>query len=424
MILPEAKIILYKGKTLKDNKHPIVLQVKIGTNDYRRISLSMAANSKEWNATDARFRDTKNKEYENRELFDAESKCNEILDQFIQKMKKERSHFDFNRFKAKFLGKDYADTDKPNTLLGFTYWYAEHLREKKRLGNMTSFTTLHSVLKQYETNEDLRLDEINTDFLESLEKKLIQRKNPHTGEPIKLNSVFSYYKTLKSLFNKAIYFGITENYPFRNSSNHRGYSFSHLKSPRISKTMSDEQVIKFFDFDWQNGTRKQKIGWKVAFFIYHFRGMPIGDAARLTKKDIINDQVMFGRIKTKSKVPNVPLNEKRRWIIDLLSPDTDGDHLLPILFHGRHDTEQSIMNRINKMKTIVNTGMKEIAAIQGIDLNLHTYVLRHTFSRKVLEKYGIWHLKEVMGHKSVTTTQSYATSLSSKQLEVTDSVFE
>jgi len=68
--------------------------------------------------------------------------------------------------------------------------------------------------------------------------------------------------------------------------------------------------------------------------------------------------------------------------------------------------------------------MKEIAIIQGINLNLHTYVLRDTFSRKVLEKYGIWHLKEVMRHNSVTTTQSYATSLSNKQMEVTDSVFE
>jgi len=38
--------------------------------------------------------------------------------------------------------------------------------------------------------------------------------------------------------------------------------------------------------------------------------------------------------------------------------------------------------------------------------------------------YGVRHLKEVMAHKSVTTTQSYTTSLSSKQLEITDSVFE
>ena len=48
----------------------------------------MKAKPKEWNATDARFRDTKNKEYENRELFDAESKCNEILEKFILKMKR------------------------------------------------------------------------------------------------------------------------------------------------------------------------------------------------------------------------------------------------------------------------------------------------------------------------------------------------
>ena len=85
-------------------------------------------------------------------------------------MNKESSYIDFYRFNAKFLGKDYANTDKPNALLGFTYWYSEHLREKNRLGNMTCFTTLHTVLKQYETNEYLKRDEIITDFLEILER--------------------------------------------------------------------------------------------------------------------------------------------------------------------------------------------------------------------------------------------------------------
>lgn len=424
MISPEASIILFKGKTLKDASHPIVLQVKVGSNDYRRISLKLSANPKEWNASDARFKKTVEREYENRELFDYESKANELLSAAINQMKRERKPFDFHKFKAQFLGKDYEDSDKPRTLLGFLFWYMEHLRQKNRLGTRTKFVTLHSVLTSYEVDENLLMDDINIDFLEDLEKKLIQRKNQHTGKPIKLNSVFSYFKDLKTLFNKALYFGITKNYPFRNSSNPRGYSFSHLKDPRISKTMSDEQIKLFFDFDWRNGTRKQQLAWKVSYFIYHFRGIPIGDAARVRKDDIVNNELMFGRIKTKSKVPNIPINEKRQWIIDLLAPDTDGSHLLPLLHDGRHDSEQSKLNRINKMKTWVNTGMKEIAKIQGINMNLHTYVLRHTFCRKVLEKYGIWHLKEVMGHKSVTTTQAYATSLSSKQLEVTDSVFE
>ena len=69
MIQPEANIILYKGKTLKNKSHPIVLQVKVGNNDYRRISLKMSAFPKEWNASDARFKKTIEREYENRDPF-------------------------------------------------------------------------------------------------------------------------------------------------------------------------------------------------------------------------------------------------------------------------------------------------------------------------------------------------------------------
>jgi len=424
MILPEAKIILFKGKKLKDNSHPIVLQIKVGTNDYRRISLSMSAKEADWNSTDARYRDNSAKEYENRDLFELENKAKELLKESISKMREERQPFNYQRFKNKFLGREFDDGDKPKTLLSFIWWHAEQLREKGKLGTMTTFTTLHSVLKTHGCKESVKLDDVDVDFLENFEKKLVQRVNPHTGELIKKGSVFSYFKNLKSIFNKAIYYRVTKNYPFKNKANPWGYSFSHLKSPRISKTMSDEEIKKFFEFDWQNGTRQQKLAWKISFFIYHFRGIPIGDAARLTTKDIINKQVMFGRIKTSSKVPNIPINEQRQWIINLLKPSTDGIHLLPILHKGRHDSQQSIINRINKIKTIVNTGMKEIGEIQGVELKkLSTYVLRHTFSRKVLEKYGIWHLKETLGHKSVNTTQHYATSLSSKELEITDSIF-
>ena len=41
---------------------------------------------------------------------------------------------------------------------------------------------LHSVLNSYEIDEKFMLDDVNIDFLEDLEKKLIQRKNKHTGK--------------------------------------------------------------------------------------------------------------------------------------------------------------------------------------------------------------------------------------------------
>ena len=43
-------------------------------------------------------------------LFDYESKANELLTAAIKQMKKERKPFDFHKFKAQILGKDYEDT--------------------------------------------------------------------------------------------------------------------------------------------------------------------------------------------------------------------------------------------------------------------------------------------------------------------------
>jgi hypothetical protein len=219
MIIPEFKIILFKGKKLKDDKHPIVLQVKVGTRDYRRISLGMSSTEKEWNATDCRFKDTTSKEHDNRELFDCETKARKFIEEDIEEMRTKRKPFDFNTFKSKFLGKYVKDTGIPNTLLGFLYWYCDDLLEKEKLGTRTGFTTLYTVLKSYKVKEALKLKDVDKFFLEDLEKKLIKRKNKHTGYQIKLSSVWSYFKNIKSLFNKSIYFEVNENYPFKNSAN-------------------------------------------------------------------------------------------------------------------------------------------------------------------------------------------------------------
>lgn len=424
MLTPTANLILFKGKKLKDGSHPITLQVKVDTGKYKRISLGLSAKEKDWNATDSRFRDNNKHELDNRDLFDYETKAQTILREMTEEMRRERKKFDFDVFKARFLGKE-VPASKPNTVLGFLQWYISYLTEKGRLGDRDTFKALYNVLEQSGTSEKLTLDDVDRDWLEKLEVNILKRVNPHTGKPIKKGSAFSIFKRLKTLFNKAIYFDVTKNYPFKNSANPKGYTFSHLTSPRISKSLSDEQLKLFFSFDWQSeeSTRQERMAWKICYFIYLFRGIPISDAARLTKDDIANNQIQFARIKTKRKVPNVPLTEKRKWILDLLSKETDGHHLLPILFKGRHDTEQSKRNRINKIKTWVNSGAKSIAKKQGIDLNISTYVFRHSFARQVLEKYGIWTLKEILAHADVKTTQSYAKSLSDKELEVTDDVF-
>jgi integrase/recombinase XerD len=424
MLTPKAKIILFKGKKLKNGKRPIMLQIKIADNKYKRISLEMSAKDSEWNATDARFKNTTKNKSKNRDLIDHIDRANDILNEMYVEMKKERKDFSFDEFKNRFLGKETSN-EIPATFLGFLQWYINYLTEKQRIGDASTYKNLHRILVQYGVKETMMLSDVNKVWLEDYEIFMSKRKNKYTGLPIKKVSIRHYMVCIRTMFNKAIYFEVTSHYPFRNSANPKGYSFSHLKSPRISKSITDEELKLFLDFDWQNSTRKQKMAWKIAYFIFIFRGMPISDVANLTIDDISNNEVVFARIKTKKKVPNIPLdNPKRQWILDLFKEDTDGYHLVPILHKDRHITETQKRNRINKIKTWVNTGLKEIAKIQGIKSNLHTYVFRHSFSRKVLEKYGIWHLKEVLGHQNVNTTQAYAESLSTKQLNKTDDVFD
>ena len=422
MLTPKFKIILFKGKQLKDGKRPIMLQVKKADNDYKRISLGMSAKECEWNQTDARFRGTKHQSF-NRDLADYEALAGSIVEKMFAEMRKERKPFSFNEFKDRFLGKQSA-SDKPQELLPFLKWYMDYLKEKDRIGDWAHYQTLYGVLEDFGVNSKLELIDINKDWLEKFEMYLTKRKSKTTGRPIKKRSIRNYIATLRTLFNKAIYFEVTSHYPFKNNANPKGYSFAHLKSARISKSISDEELQLFLNFDWEKGTRIQQQAWKIAFFIYIFRGMPIADAARLTKEDISNNEVVFARVKTHNKVPNIPLShEKRKWILDLFEGETDGYHLVPILYKDRHITELQIRNRVHKITRDVNVGLREIAKIQGIKSHLTTYVFRHSFSRKVLNKYGVWHLKEVLGHASVETTQSYAGSLSNEELNETDSVF-
>jgi len=425
---PKSKIILFKGKKLKDGRFPIMLQLKIGK-QYKRLSLGMSATEREWNATDQRYKNKKKYKTHNWDLLDYQEDANEILSDMYREMRQSRKEFSFYAFKQRFCKKEdeteTAQEKMPTELLGFLDWYIDYLTQLEKLGDRLHYKALKNVLKEYGVPKDFQLSDVTKVWLIKFETFIRSRKNPHTGKPIKKVSCFTYPKKLRTLFSKARYFEVTNHYPFKNPSNPQGYSFSHLKSPRISKSISDEELAKFWAFDWENAPRNLAYAWKIAYFIYHFRGIPISDAARLTKDDISNNEVMFARIKTHDKVPNIPLgNEKRQWILKLFEADTDGYHLVPIFFQGRHDTPQQQFNRIQKIKTRVNSGMKAIAELQGIDANLHTYVLRHTFSRKVLNEFGIWQLKEVHGHKSVQTTQAYAGSLSNKEIAKVDVLFD
>lgn len=384
----------------------------------------MKAKPSEWDDAEARFKDVIKYKIQNDRLrkikFRAEGIFSKMLDELIE----EDKELSFEEFKAKFTRNDGKKEENkfPDTLLGFLQFYMDFLLERERIGDYEHYKKLLSVLKQYGVAPTVKLKDIDAYWMKNFETYLTKRKNPRTGKPIKKVSVRDYMKHLSTLFSKAIDdFGVIEEKPFKKGK--VKYSYAHLKSPRISKSISDDAINRFFSFKYQEYDVQYQKTYLILLFIYLFRGISIADAARLTVHDISNDEIVFGRIKTNNKVPNIPLNEERRKVIEELRPYTDQKHLVPIL-EEKHVTEQQKRNRIHRIKQLVNKCGKEIAKIQGVDNNISTYVMKHTFSRQVLTKYGIWALKETHGHKSVETTQAYADSLSNQEIAKVDSVFK
>ncbi len=412
MLTPTLSIVLFKGKTLADDRHPIMMQVYDG--ETRRFALGMRAFQDEWNEDAQDF--VADKEL-SKNLRSIKVKAQRIFDRMIDQMIEENRDFSFAAFKQKVLNKKETSSH-PKGLLAFLEFYMELLLERERLGDKNHYQKLYNQLKEFGVSRSLRFTDIDKMWLEKFETYLSKRVNPRTGKRIKKISIRDYIKHLRTLFNKAIEFGVTTHYPFRNQVNKtkskQCYSFSHLKSPRISKSLSDEMLEKFTSFDWRKHKKLAKVFHRV-MCIYYMNGIPIADASRLTKTDIFNNAIHFGRIKTHTKVPEIPLIEKLEFHLSRLEPYTDGYHLLDILHKDRHFTEQKRRNRVEKIKTLTNAALKKIADIQGIPDNLTTYTFRHTIARKVLEQYGIYFLNQLFGHKSMDTTAAYVGSLTNKE---------
>lgn len=104
-------------------------------------------------------------------------------------------------------------------------------------------------------------------------------------------------------------------------------------------------------------------------------------------------------------------------IIERYAPESKG-YLFPILNAKIHKTPLQKQNRIHKILGKVNKNLKLIAAQLGVEVNMTTYVARHSFA-SVLKKSGvnIALISEALGHSDLTTTQIYLDSFDNEQVD-------
>ena len=204
------------------------------------------------------------------------------------------------------------------------------------------------------------------------------------------NTTMKMMGTLKTMTTRAQKFGLLDRDPFIN------YKMTFKKVDRGFLTDEEIQVIMDKKIDIPRLALVRDI-----FIFSCFTGLAYIDVAHLTPMNIriINGKKWIITRREKTDVDsNILLLEIPEQIIDKYKGVDPNGRLLPVFSNQK-----------------VNSYLKEIAAICGLDRNLTFHLARHTFATMSLTKgVPIESVSKMLGHANIRTTQIYARIISKK----------
>ena len=335
---------------------------------------------------------------------DAKKKIKKRIEYFETKADKviESLHiFSFDAFTENFL-------DNRNTANSVSFAfdkYIEELNLENRLGTADSYKCAKNSISAFRPN--LTFAEITTNFL-----KKYQNWMTKNGKSI--STVGIYLRSLRAIYNaqnidKSVYpFGVGK------------YTIPTSKNTKKALTLDEIGTIYNYDAPLDSATDMAKDYW---LFMYLSNGMNVKDLCRLKWKDIDGNMLTYKRAKTERsskelKTISVALKPEsleiiKKWSVPSINKEA---YVFPHL-QNKMSAEQ--MRKTGKQLTKkINKYVKRIATDVGIDKTVTTYYARHSFAT-VLKRSGVQTemISELLGHSSVTVTESYLDSFENEQIQ-------
>jgi len=388
-----VNIILYKYKALKNNEYPLMIRV---TKDRKRhyLSLGVSLHPDHWDFS----KNKPKKSCPNKEELEAL-----IIEKsrIINKVILEFKTIDKD-FTAEMLIEKVTRSTKKMLVHDFFQELIKQFKEEKRLNYAASHQHLYNSLVRFNKNLNIYFQEIDNKWLKKYESWL--RSNDSSE-----NTIGIRFRTLRAVYNRAIEEEIVkpEYYPFKK------YKVSKHREPTIKRAITKDDINKVIAF--RGNTPYQCLSVDIFTFSYYMGGINFVDIAHLTEKNIIDNQLVYKRKKTK-KLIRLPLQPKAIELIEKYRKE-DGAYLFPIL-STFHETEVQKMNRVRKVIKKINRELREIGRELNIPVNLTTYVARHSFAT-VLKRSGvnIGIISECLGHSEISTTLIYLDSFENSQID-------
>lgn len=197
--------------------------------------------------------------------------------------------------------------------------------------------------------------------------------------------------------------------------------FTGIESRRKKSLSLEDQhrlmTVKVND----RGLRKTQL---AICLMYQYGGMPFVDFAHLRPMNIRKGVLDYRRQKTSTPIRMELLDTAEQMRKELMMNPSDMDNYLFPFLTGRKKGLAEY-KEYNMALTRFNRDLRTLKKIAGIEADVTSYSIRHSFAMALKEQdVPIEMISELLGHKSIKTTQIYLRSFSLKrQTEVNRACF-
>jgi len=291
--------------------------------------------------------------------------------------------------KNKFLGVE----DSGETLKRLVEYHNTGMDSNLRWGTLKNYKTtekyIDKFLRQKYNRSDIFLVELNYKFITDFEHFLRRYQPEDHHLPMGNNTVMKHLERLRKMTRLAVRLGWLDKDPFV------AYRLSFKRVEREFLTQLELDAIQKKQF------KIERLQYVKDLFVFScFTGLSYADVMKLSPRNIrtgINDMnwIITQREKTSTSV-QVPILSEAQKLIDKYKN------------HPRSVSKGTIFPNISNQK--LNSYLKEIADLCGIDKHLTFHVARHTFATTVTLTNGvpIESVSKMLGHADLKTTQIYA----------------
>lgn len=385
--------IVCKKKVLKTGLFPIYLRVTINRKS-TFYSTPFSCNLSEWNDAQGEFT-SKFRNYLNfnktlRKLKDEASDTINLLE-------KKYGQYNLIHFNKYY----FLNEKKGLSFLELFEKEKEILTQNDQINYAMSMDNAISALQRFKSDLDkYSFENIDFQFLTDFEN-FLRKGGANDG------GIGVYMRNIRTIYNKAINYKIVQPqfYPFRE------FKISKFKKREIRKALTEDEFKSLLDFD----TSKIPTAKNARFlyiFSYYARGMNFTDLAELKWSDLDNNHFNYVRNKTdvflKIKLPNLPIIEEILKFYKLYRP-FETPYIFPILKKNLDlYTAEELIARKDSVRCYYNIQLKKMLKSCEIEKNITFYTARHTFATTALRKdVNINIIKQSLGHKRISTTESY-----------------